>query len=247
MSEIRIVSDPAALSRAAAAEFVTEANAAVQARGVFQVALSGGSTPQGLFTLLAGDASLRSRTPWDQVQFWWGDERHVPPDHPDSNYGMAHKALLSRIQVAAGNVHRIHSEFEDAAQAALDYENELRAGFISGAQPLPRFDLILLGMGSEGHTASLFPGTRALNETTRLVVPNWVGKLYTWRITMTAPLINRARSVLFLIAGEDKALALKGVLEGPHEPSQLPAQLIAPADGRLVWLLDQKAAARLSH
>jgi len=244
--EIRILPDLSALYRAAAEAFIEEANRAVRARGVFHVALSGGSTPKGIYSLLVNDDTLREQMPWDETQFWWGDERHVPPDHPDSNYRMANEVMLSHASIPSSNIHRIHAENPNASQAALDYETALRSAFLLAPPAMPQFDFILLGMGSEGHTASLFPGTKALNETTRLVVSNWVGKLYTWRITFTAPLINNAQRVMFLIAGEDKALALKGVLEGPYEPAQLPAQLIQPTNGQLVWLLDPKAAAQLT-
>jgi 6-phosphogluconolactonase len=246
MAEIKIVPDSSALYRAATEEFVRQANDAVHARGVFQVALSGGSTPKGMFGLLANDESLRQQTPWDKIQFWWSDERHVPPENSESNFKTAQDNLLSRIPVPLEHIHRVRAEKPDAAQAAEEYEQELRDVFQVAAPTLPRFDLIVLGMGNEGHTASLFPGTKALNETTRLVVSNWVGKLYTWRITFTAPLINNARCVMELIGGDDKALALKGVLEGPYEPDQLPVQLVHPRDGRMLWLLDEKSASQLS-
>ncbi len=242
MGEIRIFQDSQALAQGAANEFAAHTNEAVNARGIFHVALSGGSTPKGLFTLLAKDDALRQKIAWDKIHFWWSDERHVPPEHPDSNFKMANDALFSRVDVPPQNIHRVRAENPDASQAALDYENELRSMFETNAPAFPQFDLILLGMGNDGHTASLFPGTRALAETTRLVVANWVGKFYTWRITFTAPFINAARCVMFLVAGEDKALPLKGVLEGPHEPAQLPAQLIQPTGGNLIWLLDEKAA-----
>lgn len=245
MSEIRVVADTQALYRAGAEEFVGRATEAVDARGVFHVALSGGSTPKGLYALLVSDGSLRERMPWDKVHIWWSDERHVPPDNPESNYYMANEAMLARAPIAPENVHRIQAENAKASQAAIIYEYELRSVMQVGAPTFPQFDLILLGMGPDGHTASLFPGTKALSESTRLVVSNWVGKFFTWRITFTAPFINAARHVMFLVAGDDKALALKGVLEGPHEPAQLPAQLIAPTEGSLIWLLDEKAAAQL--
>jgi 6-phosphogluconolactonase len=245
MPNIQILPDPQALYRAAANEFVARATDAVNARGLAHVALSGGSTPKGLFALLVSDDALRQQMPWDKIHFWWSDERHVPPDHPDSNFKMANDAMLSRALIPAHNIHRVRAELEDASQAALEYEQELRTAFQLDLPAFPQFDLILLGMGPDAHTASLFPGTRALNETTRLVVANWVGKLYTWRITFTAPLINAACVVLFLVAGDDKALPLKGVLEGPHEPLQLPAQLIQPENGSLLWLLVSKAASQL--
>jgi 6-phosphogluconolactonase len=243
--EIQIVADAKALSRAAAAEFVRQVGAAVEANGACTVALSGGSTPNGLYGLLADDPSWRSQVPWDQLHVFWGDERHVPPDHPDSNYRMAHEAMLSKVRIPPANVHRIKSENPDASRAAEDYEQTLRGFFHLTAGQFPRFDVVFLGLGPEAHTASLFPGTKALHETARLVVSNWVGKFYTDRITMTPPTLNNAACVIFLVSG-DKALALKAVLEGNYEPEQLPAQLIRPSHGRLLWLVD-RAAARLLH
>ena len=243
--EIQHVDDSAAAFRAAAEHFIQAAQEAVAARGVFRVALGGGSTPKGMYALMATDPGLRSQIAWDKIQFYWGDERHVPPDHGDSNYKMANDAMLSKIPVAADRIHRILSENPDAATAAVAYEKEVLSSFGGAAGAVPRFDLILLGMGPDGHTASLFPGTRALQETERLVVSNWVGKFYTQRITFTARLLNNAAFVLFLVCGDDKAPALKAVLEGPFEPNQLPSQLIQPTDGRLVWMVDKKAAAML--
>jgi 6-phosphogluconolactonase len=245
--DIRFFDAPEDVQRAAAELIVQQAQDAVAARGRFTIALSGGSTPRGLFTLLAHDDDWRRRLPWQSVHFYWGDERHVPPDHPDSSFRMAKETLLSVIPVAEANVHRVHAEQADAAEAATAYEAELRRTFGLAQTELPRFDCILLGLGPEGHTASLFPGTRALTETTHLVVSNWVAKLFTERITFTPPLINNAALVLFLVTGERKALALKSVLDGPYEPDQLPAQLIQPCDGRLVWLLDRSAAALIAR
>jgi 6-phosphogluconolactonase len=179
------------------------------------------------------------------MHVFWGDERHVPPDHPDSNYRMANEVLLSQVPIPPANVHRIKSEHPDARQAADDYEQTLQAFFRLAAGQHPRFDLIFLGLGPEGHTASLFPGTQALHETHRLVVSTWVGKFFTDRITLTPPVLNNAAGVVFLVSGEDKALALKAVLEGHDEPEQLPAQLIRPAHGRLLWLVDRAAASLL--
>jgi 6-phosphogluconolactonase len=242
--EIQIVTNADALYRAAAAEFVRQAGAAVQAKGACTVALSGGSTPKGLYGLLAGDPTWRGQVPWDQLHAFWGDERHVPPEHPDSNYRLAHEALLSKVPIPPAHVHRIKSEHPDAHQVADDYEQTLRAFFRLTTGQFPRFDLVFLGLGPEGHTASLFPGTKALHETRRLVVSTWVGKFYADRITLTPPTLNNAACVIFLVSGGDKALPLKAVLEGPDEPEQLPAQLIRPSHGRLLWLVD-RAGARL--
>lgn len=246
--EIRVVPDTAALHRAGAEAFAADAIRAVAARGRFAVALSGGSTPKGMFALLAGDPTLRACVPWEKLHVFWGDERPVGPDHADSNYRMAREALLAHVPIPGTQVFRIRGEAPDPAQAAAEYEATLRAALGGGADApddtLPAFDLVLLGLGPDGHTASLFPGTTALAETRRWVVSNWVGKLDSERITLTAPLLNAARHVLFLAGGDDKAPALKSVLEGPFEPQQLPAQLIHPEAGPLTWLVDA-AAARL--
>ena len=239
--QVRAVSDAAALFAAAAAEFKQAALDSVDAKGSFTVALSGGTTPKGLYSLLARESQI----PWDRVSFFWGDERHVPPDHSDSNYRMAREALLAGLPLRDDQVFRVHSECADAAEAAQQYEGALRQFFRVPEGQFPRLDLVLLGMGPDGHTASLFPGTKALRERRRLVVSNWVGKLYTDRITMTAPAINAAARVVFLVQGEDKALPLKGVLEGPREVLQLPAQLIRPHNGSLLWLVDRTAGSLL--
>ena len=243
-TEIRVVEDGAELAGAGADEFRGRALEAVAAGGAFRVVLSGGSTPRSLFSLLAGEP-YRAQLPWDAIHFFWGDERPVPPDHPDSNYGMARETLLSRVPVPPANVHRIPGEEEDAGAAAAAYERTLKGFFRLTGEERPRFDLVYLGLGPDGHTASLFPGTKALHEERRLVVANWIGKLYTHRITLTAPVLNAAALVVFLVAGADKAVPLKAVLEGPREPDQLPAQLVRPEGGRLVWLVDRSAAARL--
>jgi 6-phosphogluconolactonase len=237
--EILVLKTAQEIASTAAKEFVFLARSSIQARGRFTVALSGGSTPKTLFGILANDREV----PWDKIHLFWGDERHVPPDHPDSNFLMTQQSLLSKIKIPHENVHRIMAEEEDANRAAESYEHVLQQ-FFGG---LPRFDLALLGMGPDGHTASLFPGTKALHETKRLVVSNWVGKFYTDRITMTVPVLNNAACVIFLVAGEDKTQPLKGVLEGPHEPEQLPSQLIQPTNGKLLWMVDRSAAKLLEH
>jgi polyphosphate glucokinase len=243
--ERRVVDSSDALFQAAASEFFLRAIDAVNTTGRFTVALSGGSTPRGLYRLLATDPAWRDQLPWQNMHFFWGDERHVPPEHADSNFRMANEALLSVAPVPAANVHRMHGEAANAADAAREYEDELHEAFGLKAGEVPRFDLILLGLGPEGHTASLFPGTRALTENQRLVVSNWVGKLFADRITLTPPVLNNAACVMFIVSGPDKATALKGILEGPYEPDQLPAQLVNPTNGRLVWLLDRAAAQEL--
>src|SRR5215467_13735396 len=215
---LQIVQDPAALASAAAAIFVDTADRAVKQRGRLGVVLSGGSTPKALYSLLTADAGLRARVPWQHIYFFFGDERHVPPDHSDSNFRTAHEAMFSRIPIASSQVFRIKGEYAEASKAAAEYEEVLRDFFALSEGEFPRFDLVLLGMGPDGHTASLFPGTKALQEKHRLVVSNWVEKLRTHRITMTAPVLNQAALVMFMVHGADKAPSLKAVLEGPYEP-----------------------------
>jgi 6-phosphogluconolactonase len=235
---IRKFGDLDALSRAAADEFATLAREAVAARGAFHVALSGGSTPKRLFQLLAERG--RGALPWDQIELWWGDERTVPPDHKDSNYGMTREALIAPLQLT--RVHRIRGEDEPEA-AARAYEQEL----VGALGTPPVFDLALQGMGPDGHTASLFPHSPALTETTRFVVANPVDspltKGKTTRITLTAPAINAARHIRFLVGGADKADSLAAVLDGPRDPQRFPSQLVAGVD--TVWFVDAAAASKL--
>lgn len=246
-AELRIATTPSALAELAAAEFVQSALAAVRQRGRFTVALAGGSTPMGLYRLLARRGHLvpPGPLPWGQIHVFWGDERQVPPDHADSNYGALKSALLDRVAIPPANVHRIHGELADAEAAAALYEQEIRACFGLGPDGWPRFDLVLLGMGADGHTASLFPHTTALAERNRIVAANWVPKLGASRITLTMPAINAAVRVLFLVAGADKAAAVARVLIGPVDPVELPAQAVQPSDGTILWLLDRAAASDL--
>lgn len=243
-AEIRILTTPQELSEAAAGEVVRDANEAVKARGRFTIALSGGSTPKNLFNLLATNA--RNALPWDRMYFFWGDERHVPPTDPDSNYRMAEEVMLSKVPVPPGNVFRMAAENPDAARVAEDYERTLRKFFQLAADGVPQFDFILLGMGPDGHTASLFPGTAALQEKSRLVVSNWVEKLKTNRLSFTLPVLNAARCVAFLVSGTDKAPVLKTVLEENASAEQYPAKLVNPSAGKLIWFLDRAAASSLS-
>jgi 6-phosphogluconolactonase len=237
--EIRILHTPQDLFQAAASEFAALAAAAIDDHTKFTVALSGGSTPKSLYSVLANAA-----LPWEKIFFFWGDERHVPPDHPDSNYRMARADLLSKVPVPPGNIFRIRAEEKDATVAAQDYEQTLRSFFHLRAGEFPRFDLILLGLGPDGHTASLFPNTAALTERKRLVVANSVGKLKTDRITLTYPVLNNAACVIFLVSGGDKSDMVRTVLE--DKGANLPSQKIHPANGKLLWLLDQDAASKLS-
>jgi 6-phosphogluconolactonase len=242
--DLRRLTTPQDLFQAAADEVIHAATEAVAQRGRFTIALSGGSTPKNLYTLIAANAS--ANLPWAQMFFFWGDERHVPPDDPDSNYRMAKEAFLSKIPVPPGNVFRIPAENPDAAAAAEAYEQTLRKFFAVGAGEFPRFDLILLGMGPDGHAASLFPETAALQEKSRLVVANWVEKLGTSRITFTLPLLNAARCVAFLVSGIDKAEALHEVLEGNAPGEKYPSKLVQPSAGKLIWFVDRAAASQLS-
>ena len=245
--EVVILPDAAAITRRSADEFLKAALAAVDEKGSFMVALAGGSTPRALYSMLADDPKFRAQIPWNHIFFFFGDERHVPPDHADSNFRMADESLFSKLQLRPEQITRIHGEYPNAEQAALEYEDALRAYFKLQPGECPRFDLILLGMGDEGHTLSLFPGTKALQPGERIVMRNWVGKLYTERVTLTAPAANRARQVIFVVTRADKARALKAVLEGPFEPEQLPAQLIQPQHGKVLWLVDQAAGSMLQQ
>jgi 6-phosphogluconolactonase len=239
--DIRIFETAEEVARAAADYFVETADKSISADGRFSVALAGGSTPRRTYQLLASE-EYRNRLPWSKVHIFFGDERTVPATHADSNFRMAEEAMISRLPIPEPNVHRIVGEGDAVANASL-YEGELKI-FFDGAI-WPRLNLVLLGMGDDGHTASLFPGTEALNEARAWVVANWVEKLKTYRITLTAPAINHAANVLFLVAGAGKAERLAEVLRGPRNPQQLPSQLIQPVSGSLVWLVDKAAAARL--
>ncbi len=240
MLELKIFSSPNELARAAAEVFVARSRECVGESGVFTVALSGGSTPKLLYQFLANpNEPFRDRIPWSKVQFFWSDERHVPPDDPESNYRMTHAALLAHAPVPSENIHRIPSENPDAKAAAAEYEQTL---INVTSNRLPQLDLILLGLGTDGHTASLFPGTDALNETTHLIAAPWIEKLQTHRITMTLPLLNNGASVLFLVSGKDKAEIVHEVLEGEDK---YPAQAVKPTHGQLIWMLDQAAAAHI--
>lgn len=223
------------LAEAAADRFAALASAAVAERGRFSVALAGGSTPEPVYARLA-EEPLDQEIDWTRVEVFWGDERCVPPDHPDSNYRMARQVLLRHVSVPDENVHRIKGELAPE-EAAVAYRLELQKT-LSGDG---RFDLILLGMGADGHTASLFPGTEAVNDRERSVVPVYVAKADSWRVTLTLPVINAAREVMFLVVGERKASALAMVRAG----QPLPAAMVRPVHGRLTWLIDRDAAAWL--
>ncbi|HEX3472986.1 MAG TPA: 6-phosphogluconolactonase [Silvibacterium sp.] len=244
--EYRVYDGPDALSRAAAEHFLETAQAAVTARGKARIAISGGSTPRRTFALLANPAEkFLKAMPWEQIELDWVDERCVPPDHPDSNYRMTREAMLSKVPLKPEQVFRIEGELEPDAAAAR-YESTIRAQFRLEGAEVPRFDVLALGMGDDGHTASLFPHTDALHELGRIAVANHVPQQKeTWRVTLTWPVIIEAAEVFFLIGGKDKADPLHRVLQGPYDPETLPSQLIQPKSGRLLFLLDKDAAALL--
>jgi 6-phosphogluconolactonase len=240
---IDVLATTADLFHAAAEEFARVGRLAIGAQGRFSVALSGGSTPKSLYSLLA---SSYADFPWSRTFLFFGDERHVPPTDPASNYRMVNEALLSKIAIPAANVFRVKAENPDAAGVAADYEAQLKHFFELKPNQFPRFDLILLGLGPDGHTASLFPDSEGLEETTRLVIANWVEKFKTHRISFTLPVLNRAAEVIFLASGPDKAAMVHQILEGKNKPP-FPAQLVQPGDGKLLWMLDEPAASKLTR
>jgi 6-phosphogluconolactonase len=237
---------PAEVAGAAAELFAASAAAAVEARGAARVAVSGGTTPKAMFALLADkSATYFARVPWAKLHLFWVDERCVPPDDKDSNYRMTNEAMLSKVPLPAAQVHRMEGELEPEVAAAR-YEAAIRMGFRLEGAETPVFDLVLLGMGDDGHTASLFPHTEALNELGRIVVANHVPQqARSWRITLTSPVINHARETAFLIEGAAKTDVLSRVLTGPYDPETYPSQMIRPESGRLTMLLDAAAAAKL--
>ncbi len=248
MARIECFPTTDALMAGAAERFVSVATQAIRESSRFVVALAGGSTPRRLYELLA-TPQYAAAVEWSRVCFFWGDERCVPSDHPTSNYRMAREVFLGRIPVPEANVHRIHGE-NAPARAASAYEQELREAFATregppSRAPGRRFDLVLLGMGNDGHTASLFPGLAAVREKERWVVAEHIAETSMWRVTLTPPVLNAAAHVLFLVSGAEKAAMLHRVLDGPSQPDTLPAQVIAPCDGELAWFVDAEAAAQL--
>jgi 6-phosphogluconolactonase len=241
--QIQILPTAANLFHAAAEEFVRAGRAAIGGRGRFTVALSGGNTPKSLNAQLA---EHYPDFPWNRTFLFFGDERHVPPDNAESNFRMVNESLLSKISIPSENVFRVLAENPDAAKAAADYEDRIRRFFELKPKEFPRFDLIFLGMGPDGHTASLFPGSDGLKDQSHLVIANWVEKFKTHRITFTFPVLNNAAEVIFLASGADKAEMLHDVLEVEHTPPY-PSQLIQPTDGKLLWIVDEPAAAKLTN
>jgi 6-phosphogluconolactonase len=236
---VKVVPDPAAVASTAAKRIADLSDDAIETHGFFSIALSGGSTPKALFQLLAADPYL-NRIKWKNWRIYFGDERCVPPTDAESNFLMATESLLGKVPIAPENIHRMQGEL-DPNQAAKEYGELLKSNFNDGG-----LDVILLGMGDDGHTASLFPHTAALNETKHRCVANFVEKLNTWRITMTAPFINRARQIIVMATGANKADRLHQVLDGPPDIQNLPIQMIDPPAGQALWLLDTPAAAKLA-
>jgi 6-phosphogluconolactonase len=237
--EIKIVPDAVTLAREAAQEFHRLAEAAVQERGRFAVALSGGNTPRSVYSLLASE---HKQLPWDRIHVFFGDERHVPPDHPDSNFRMASESFLSKVPIPEKNIHRIRAEL-DVETAVTEYDQQLHDFFRLVDHDWPRFDLIFLGIGEDGHTASLFPGSKALAEASRRVAANWVEKFKTFRITLTFPVLNDASEVVFLVSGGSKARILSEILNPGAQ--KYPAQSVQPENGKLLWLVDEDAGSLL--
>lgn len=237
MTDVEVLADPAAVARAAADRVVESLAAAVGERGVARVALSGGGTPKQVYPLLL-EPDRRDAVDWSRVEFFWGDERAVPPDHPESNFGVAYRALIAHLpSVQPDRVHRMPAEAPDIHAAALSHESELRLAFGAPGGQLPQFDLVWLGMGPDGHTASLFPGSAALDEHERWVVANWAPGPEAWRMTLTFPVINAAREVMFVVTGADKADAFARVRSGDRE---LPAARVSAGSTR--WLVDAAVA-----
>lgn len=239
--EIHVLPDLEAISYQAASLFVTASRNAITEKMRFVVAISGGSTPRKLYGLL-GSAEYSHQIDWHRVHFFWVDERCVPKDHEESNFKAAFDTLLSKVSIPVENIHRIRGEV-DPEKATRDYENEIRVFF--GTSDWPVFDLVILGMGEDGHTASLFPGSKALEEKERWVVPVYLEKHKINRITLTLPVLNRATQILFLVSGRSKATILSEILVGNHKNDKYPAGLIHPALGDLIWLIDQEAADKL--
>ena len=245
---VEVLQGPDALAHHAAQQLVATAAEAVRASGRFTLALSGGNTPRPLYALLAS-REYATALDWARTHVCWSDERCVPPDDPASNYRMVREALLDHVPLPPANIHRIEGEAEPTAAAAR-YERELRALLRTptgppARTPPSRFDLVLLGLGADGHTASLFPGLTAVRERKRWVAAEYVAAMSMWRVTLTPLVINAAAEVWFLVCGRDKAPMVRSVLDGPSRPEWLPAQAIAPTDGRLRWMLDAGAAEEL--
>lgn len=241
-NSIQVYADQSALSRAGVELFVALGQESIQTKGKFTVALSGGSTPKQLYADLAAP-EIQDHLNWENIHLFFGDERHVLPNHPDSNYRMVQEVLFSKVSLPAENIHRVRTEL-DARLAAFEYEEELRVFFDGG---WPKFDLLLLGMGTDGHTASLFPNTAGLNEEHRWFIAHQVPSQDVWRLTLTKNAINAAVQIVVMVSGQSKAPMLVDVLTGPYQPTQKPIQMISPVDGKMVWLFDCDAASQLPN
>lgn len=244
--EIVVVEHEAELAEAAAAHVAEVIRAAVARDGVCRLALAGGSTPRLLHGVLATDPRFHA-VPWGQVDVFWGDERTVPPDHAESNYRMAFETLISKVPIDPARVYRVLAEDPDHQRAAARYEDTLRATFTVDTRDIPRFDLVLLGVGADGHTASLFPDSAAIHERQRLVVAAWSSAYQTWRITLTFPVLNAASQITFLVSGATKAAAVAAAIDPPADATAPPAAHVQPIDGNVTWLLDRAAAQHLSQ
>jgi len=237
-----VIADDLGSLNAKAAEFVVRSIIGrAKVRDRVAIALSGGTTPKGVYELLASE-DFRCRIPWNQVHLFWGDERCVPPEDPESNYFLAYKTLISRVPIPTENVHRMPGEKADSEKAADEYEQTLRVFFRSSPGEWPAFDLVLLGIGADGHTASLFPGASVLQEKKRWVAAPYVEKLKSYRLTLTIPVFNHARQVIFFVAGEEKASIMKELFIADHAETRFPAGLIRPRHGKRVFFLDRPAA-----
>lgn len=242
-SQIELFADLEAISHRAASLFVNASRNSIDTRKRFAVAISGGSTPRRLYTLLS-TAPYRDQVDWEHIHFFWVDERCVPKEHEESNFRTAFDTLLSMVPMPDGNIHRIKGE-EDPEKAARDYEEDIKKFF--GVSGLPIFDLVILGMGEEGHTASLFPGSKSLDETVRLAAPVFLEKLNRNRITLTLLVLNNAAQILFLVSGRSKAAVLSEILGDGHKKDQYPASLINPVHGTILWLIDRETASKLKR
>jgi len=237
MAQLKIFSSTQTLESAVVKLFIDLARQAIDDKGQFTVALSGGSTPQAIYEDL-GKPEHQHELNWAKIHLFWGDERHVPPNHPESNYRMVDDALLRHITIPGENIHRVSAEM-DVQAAATAYEQDLRQFF---DRNWPQFDLVLLGMGTDGHTASLFPGSAGLKEEKRWFIANQVPELRKWRLTLTKHAINTAKYVIVLVQGASKADMLVEVLAGAYSPEEKPIQLISPIDGEMIWMVDEQAA-----
>lgn len=242
--QVIVLEDAQAVYVRAAEEFAHFAGEAICSHGQFMVCLAGGSTPEAMYELLATRFELS--VDWKEVQFFWGDERCVPPEHKSSNFAMASRTMLTKLGIDPSQVHRVRGELEPQ-QGAKAYEEELKKAFSLTGGGFPRFDLVLLGLGANAHTASLFPGDPAIHEKKRIAVAVEVDDpTQRHRVSLTAPVLNNAARVMFVVHGDDKAPAVQQIVEGPRDPDRFPAQVIAPTDGELIWVLDKQAASRLS-